>query len=241
MEQQQAQEQGGQEGQRRSRGPDEKFCEECGELIRIKAEICPKCGVRQKGKLSKAALLLITFFLGGIGGHKFYLGKNWQGFFYLIFCWTSIPGLIALVEFIIYACTSTERLREKYEARGNAVVLVIIIAGFVFICVAAILAAIAIPQYMHFLDRAQQAGVKAELNNLIVAEQAYYFEHGKFADSLAELNHVVSLPDVTIEIIYADENCFASRGRHAKAKSQDYIEADCNGIVEDMPDDSGLR
>ena len=26
---------------------DEKYCSECGELIRIKAEICPKCGVRQ--------------------------------------------------------------------------------------------------------------------------------------------------------------------------------------------------
>ena len=26
---------------------EEKFCHECGEVIRAKAEICPKCGVRQ--------------------------------------------------------------------------------------------------------------------------------------------------------------------------------------------------
>lgn len=26
---------------------DEKYCHECGEAIRAKAEICPKCGVRQ--------------------------------------------------------------------------------------------------------------------------------------------------------------------------------------------------
>lgn len=26
---------------------DEKYCHECGEVIRLKAEICPKCGVRQ--------------------------------------------------------------------------------------------------------------------------------------------------------------------------------------------------
>ena len=26
---------------------DEKYCSECGEIIKIKAEICPKCGVRQ--------------------------------------------------------------------------------------------------------------------------------------------------------------------------------------------------
>lgn len=25
----------------------EKFCQECGEAINVKAEICPKCGVRQ--------------------------------------------------------------------------------------------------------------------------------------------------------------------------------------------------
>ena len=231
----------GHEDVMRSKGLDERFCGDCGKIIKIKAEICPGCGVRQKGKISKAALLLITFFLGGIGGHKFYLGKNWQGFFYLLFFWTYIPGLIALVEFIIYACTSTERLQEKYEARGGGVLLVVIIAGFALICMAGILAAIAIPQYMHFLDRAQQAGVKAELNNLIVAEQAYFFERGKFAESFDDLNHVVSLPDVTIEIISADENCFASRGRHAKAKNQDYIEADCNGIIEDMQGNSQPR
>lgn len=26
---------------------DQKYCQECGEIIRSKAEICPKCGVRQ--------------------------------------------------------------------------------------------------------------------------------------------------------------------------------------------------
>lgn len=29
------------------KGPDEKFCHECGAVIRAKAEICPSCGVRQ--------------------------------------------------------------------------------------------------------------------------------------------------------------------------------------------------
>jgi len=31
------------------KGADEKFCHECGAVIRTKAEICPKCGVRQFG------------------------------------------------------------------------------------------------------------------------------------------------------------------------------------------------
>ena len=31
----------------RQKNADEKFCHECGNVIRVKAEICPKCGVRQ--------------------------------------------------------------------------------------------------------------------------------------------------------------------------------------------------
>ena len=59
-------------GPERNRNLDEKYCQSCGEIIRISAEICSKCGARQKGMINKAALLLFTFFLGGLGVHKFY-------------------------------------------------------------------------------------------------------------------------------------------------------------------------
>ncbi len=42
--------------------------------------------------------LLLTFFLGGFGAHQFYLGRVGLGIVYALFCWTLIPGLIALVE-----------------------------------------------------------------------------------------------------------------------------------------------
>ena len=29
------------------KGPDEKFCESCGQVVKIAAEVCPKCGVRK--------------------------------------------------------------------------------------------------------------------------------------------------------------------------------------------------
>ena len=89
----------------------QKICDACGEQIHSRAEICPKCGVRQRRPVSKAVLLLLTFFGGGLGAHKFYLGKYWQGALYLLFFWTGIPGLVALIEFIIYAFTSSERLK----------------------------------------------------------------------------------------------------------------------------------
>jgi TM2 domain-containing membrane protein YozV len=43
-------------------------------------------------------VMLLTFFLGGIGAHKFYLGDNKKGIIYLLFCWTFIPSIIACFE-----------------------------------------------------------------------------------------------------------------------------------------------
>lgn len=95
---------------KKSKNIDEKFCSECGEIIRIKAEICPKCGVRQLpnnaglsinfGELApngknRITAALLALFLGGFGVHKFYLGQSGVGIIYLLFCWTFIPALLA--------------------------------------------------------------------------------------------------------------------------------------------------
>ncbi|MFE0412395.1 TM2 domain-containing protein, partial [Citrobacter freundii] len=58
--------------------------------------------------------VIIALFLGGIGVHKFYLGKVGMGILYLIFCWTLLPAIIAFFEGIIYLCTSDEDFAKKY-------------------------------------------------------------------------------------------------------------------------------
>jgi TM2 domain-containing membrane protein YozV len=42
--------------------------------------------------------ILWALFLGGVGGHKFYMGEAGLGVLYLLFCWTYIPGIIAFIE-----------------------------------------------------------------------------------------------------------------------------------------------
>jgi len=63
----------------REKAIDEAFCSSCGEIIKKEAEICPKCGVRQKRASANVnsdwlVLVLLSFFLGYLGVDRFYTG-----------------------------------------------------------------------------------------------------------------------------------------------------------------------
>lgn len=58
-----------------------------------------------KKVVNKWIYVLLAFFLGGIGAHKFYSGRIGSGICYLLFCWTGIPVIIAFIEFIIALCS----------------------------------------------------------------------------------------------------------------------------------------
>lgn len=98
------------------------YCRGCGHALHQTAPLCPHCGVPQRGldsassgpRKSKAVAALLAFFLGGFGVHKFYLGEVGLGILYLLFCWTFIPALIALIEGIVYLSTSDQRFAQKY-------------------------------------------------------------------------------------------------------------------------------
>ena len=66
---------------------------------------------------SKVAAGLLAIFLGGIGIHKFYLGKVGMGILYLVFCWTGIPAIIGFIEGIIYLCSNDENFQLKHHVR----------------------------------------------------------------------------------------------------------------------------
>jgi TM2 domain-containing membrane protein YozV len=104
------------------KGADEKFCFECGAVIRARAEICPKCGVRQAAANSfsepqgrnRLLAALLAILLGTIGAHKFYLGRNTQGVVYLLFFWTLIPTVLGIIEGVVYLSMSDASFSAKY-------------------------------------------------------------------------------------------------------------------------------
>ncbi|MCS4485875.1 TM2 domain-containing protein [Staphylococcus americanisciuri] len=58
--------------------------------------------------VDKFAYVLLAFFLGNLGAHKFYAKKMGLGVLYLLFCWTGIPGVIGVIEAIIALLTPSD-------------------------------------------------------------------------------------------------------------------------------------
>lgn len=161
-------------------------CKDCGEQISQKAEICPKCGVRQRKPADKAILLVITFLLGGIGMHKFYLRQYAWGIVYLLFSVTGIPALVALIEFFIYLFTSAEKIEEKYTSSASAV-LIAVLAAFFFIMIIGILAAIAVPAYQGYIVKAKVVAATEESQIIKQKIEYYITTHNRYPADLDEL------------------------------------------------------
>jgi TM2 domain-containing membrane protein YozV len=60
---------------------------------------------------------ILAILIGGLGVHKFYLGNIMPGVVYLLFCWTGIPSILALIEGIIYLMDTDEAFQARVEAK----------------------------------------------------------------------------------------------------------------------------
>lgn len=63
-------------------------------------------------KINKAVYATLTILLGTIGINKFYAGKVKSGILSILFCWTGIPTILSIAEFITV-------LTEKKDKNGN--------------------------------------------------------------------------------------------------------------------------
>jgi hypothetical protein len=66
------------------------------------------------GRKSRLAAVLLAWFLGAFGIHKFYLGRIGWGFIYLLLFWTFVPAMVAFIEGLVYIFMSDEEFARKY-------------------------------------------------------------------------------------------------------------------------------
>ncbi|MGE5673277.1 MAG: NINE protein [Mycobacterium leprae] len=98
------------------------YCVRCGKGVcqvcmnKVNGKIlCDTCASKSSA-ISQRRLIaaILGIVVGGLGIHKFYLGRVGQGILYILFCWTGIPSLIGLIEGILYLVWTDEQFAEKY-------------------------------------------------------------------------------------------------------------------------------
>ena len=67
-------------------------------------------------KKNLTTAFLLSFFVGGYGAHKFYLGQKNLGWAYLLFIWTFIPSILGIIEaFRISAQVTKYNIQKALE------------------------------------------------------------------------------------------------------------------------------
>lgn len=83
---------------------DSNFCPKCGTKVSIDGTV-PVTGAPSPvvgGKtVDKLAFSLLALLLGTFGIHRFYAGRVFSGIMYILFCWTGIPSILGIIEFIV--------------------------------------------------------------------------------------------------------------------------------------------
>ena len=88
-----------------------KYCAQCGAQLVDEAVVCPKCGFAvaptktvdpNASPKSRLITLLLCIFVGGLGIHRFYVGKIGTGILYTLTL--GLFGIGYLVDFIKILC-----------------------------------------------------------------------------------------------------------------------------------------
>jgi hypothetical protein len=86
-------------------------CPDCGKRMSVSVKACPNCGRSFPHRLTA---LLLAWTIGGIGAHKFYLGRRGEGLLYLFFCVTFIPALVALLDGFSYLLMTDAQFAQRH-------------------------------------------------------------------------------------------------------------------------------
>lgn len=85
------------------------------QVIYIQQPVQNQPQTARTGSRTRTTAVVLALLLGGIGGQFFYLGKTMLGVLCLIFCWTWIPYIVAIIHMILLLCMSDDEFDRKYN------------------------------------------------------------------------------------------------------------------------------
>jgi len=99
------------------------------------------------------------------------------------------------------------------EQRGFTLIELLVVVSIV-----AILASIAIPQFVTYRSRAFESAAKLNVRDALIAEQSYYLQHGSYTDLVVDLEKqgFRSTEGVTLSIELVGEEDFKITAKFGK-------------------------
>lgn len=94
------------------------LCKQCRSNLHSLFEDKPQVNTQYQNYKSRSTAAILALLLGGIGVHRFYLGQK-RGLLYLLFCWTFLPLVISLFEFLLFIVMSDNEWNHKYNNKYN--------------------------------------------------------------------------------------------------------------------------
>ena len=159
--------------------------------------------------------------------------------------WAILATIFCCVPFGIVAIVNASQV-NKYKAEGDLAKaykssrdarmwsLISLVGIFIYIFMAGIIAAIAIPQFVAAQQGAYNAAVKADLMNLAAAEEAYFIDNKTYTSDTEALrgSYFDPNPEINLTIEWADETGFRARAGHVKGNLEWVYDSTAGGLQE---------
>lgn len=90
------------------------LCVECEKERESGSSVARRPSWPVRSQYDRTTAALFAMLLGGVGAHKFYMGRVGKGICYLLFFWTGIPMIIGFIEGLAYLLMDDEDFAQKY-------------------------------------------------------------------------------------------------------------------------------
>jgi TM2 domain-containing membrane protein YozV/type II secretory pathway pseudopilin PulG len=142
---------------------------------------------------NRNTVILLCFFLGLFGAHRFYLGKIITGIIMILTLgglgiWVVVDFFIAI--FGRYQDSKNLYVEKTYNTGMVVILIVCLCLGPLFL---GTIAAVALPQYARYRTGAQDNAAESAYHNIMLAEEAYFAQKNVYTSNYDALDSDAAL------------------------------------------------